>query len=309
LSNTSHTKRRAGEPEPATWSVKRSLYALLCLACGALSYELVTAWAPQASAGELLSLSGSVGLFVWLARHARLTPPSDPLSRLRAPWDPPTKRLALLVSVALCAIALWNLSRSWTREVRPLDPERVLSYAPLKSGLYHISGTPKVEEPPYRWALEGAAQAEEGWVDERAPYLTPVQEFKGQLLLISDQPITEPVTLALGRLLSSHETAQGSFLSYRSYMGLPREAVIYLVELRGAQRFDLKATLLCLWSLLLLVGVWSTATRDPDNHSGLLYIPPELLEGSSEDQQALMEGEGQGPKDAVGSDERADQLT
>lgn len=192
------------------------------------------------------------------------------------------KRLALLASALMLLGSLWNASRSWTREAKELEPERVLSYAPLKSGLYQISGTPKLEEPPYRWVLDGATQASEGWVDEEAPYLTPVQEFKGQLLLISASPITEPFELRQGRLLSSYETAQGSFLSYRSYMGLARESSIYLVELRGVPRFDLKASLLCIWSLLLCIGVWSTSTRDPENKSGLLYIPPELLSSLEE---------------------------
>lgn len=290
MSNINHIKRKAGEPESSPFGVMKWLFAILSVSFATLAYYFANQWAPQASSGERLTLGASIALFVWLLRHARLIPPQDPLSRLRAPWDQQTRRLALMVSFAIFAGSIWNLSAILTKPVSTLEPQRVLSYAPLQSGYYHINGTPKIEDPPYRWVLDGAAQAEDEWVDQTAPYLIPVQEFKGQLLLISDRPLTQALDQVTGRLLSSHETAQGSFLSYRSYMGLARESVIYLFELRGVRWFDLKATLLCIWSFLLLIGVWSTASKDPSNESALLYIPPELL-GSFEAEDHIEENE------------------
>jgi len=298
LSNTSHIKSEAGERGASPLSTAQWLLGGLSLGAAIGAHLVAARLAPHASSSELNTLAGSVALFVWLSRHVRLKPPNDPLSRLRAPWEPSVKRLALLGSLALFGLSLWHQASLIQIEYSRLSPARVLSFAPLKSGLYQISGTPKVESPPYRWVIEGAAQAEEGWVDESAPYLTPVQEFKGQLLLISDEPITEGFERLTGRLLSSQEAAQGSFLSYRSYMGVAREASIYLFELRGAPWFDVKAALLSLWSLILALGVWSSATRDPENQSGLVYIPPELRD-------ALSSGDDFSPRDEMISGDKS----
>jgi hypothetical protein len=121
-----------------------------------------------------------------------------------------------------------------------------------------------------------------GWISDDAPYLTPLTEFKGQLLVITSEPLTTPLSEHKGRLLEAREVAQGSFMSYRSALSVPREAPIYLVDLRAAPWFDLKGIIFSLWSLTLLIGLWSSPTRDPKNQLKGLYIPPELREGLEE---------------------------
>ena len=252
----------------------------LSAAVGAVAHCASAAWAPHLSSVERAPWALSALACAWLWRHARLAPPADPLSRLRASWDERGRRAALGASAALCALITGAALRALTAPVPALSVERVVSYAPMPARGYALSGTPKVESPPYRWALDeaarGAEEGEEGLIEEEAPYLTPVVEFKGQVLVVSAAPLTEPFSALRGRLLSTTEAAQVSFISYRNYMGLSRKAPIYLFDVRGAWWFDPLLWSACLWSLTLVMGVWSSATRDPENEHRGLYVPPDL---------------------------------
>ncbi|MBM4290335.1 MAG: hypothetical protein FJ138_01875 [Deltaproteobacteria bacterium] len=250
-------------------------------ACVALAaHQASLTWAPHLTPSARAPWALSALLCAWLWRHARLRPPADPLSRLRAPWDARGRRRALVLSVGVALLAHGVALRALRAPAPALLPERVLSYAPLPARAYVLSGTPRVENPPYRWALEdaarGAGAGEEGLIDEGAPYLTPVEEFKGQVLLVSASPLTAPLAGVRGRLLGTSAAAQVSFVSYRNYLGVSRKAPIYLFDVRGAWWFEPLLWSACLWSLTLVMGVWSSATRDPGNAHRGLYVPPEL---------------------------------
>jgi hypothetical protein len=255
-------------------------WLLVCVGAAAVASHAASVWAPHLTSGERAPWPLSVLLCAWLWRHARLTPPSDPLSRLRAPFEERGRKVTLAVSALLACGLIALTLRALTAPTPTLSVERVLSYAPMPARAYLISGTPKVEDPPYRWALDEAArdgvEGEEGLIDDEAPYLTPVEEFKGQVLIVSVEPITAPFSALRGRLLSTSEAAQVSFISYRNYIGLSRKAPIYLLDARARWWFDPTLWSACLWALTLVMGVWSSATRDPENEHRGLYIPPDL---------------------------------
>lgn len=224
---------------------------------------------PHLKTGDFYALAVAVGLSVYHARLIRLRPPSDDRSRLRALWLPEQKRVAVWCTLALVLVSALYLGDRLTQKAPRLTYQHIEALKPIGRGLHIVSGTPRPDQQDYRWAF-----TRDGSLD--APHLTPLREFKGHLLVISDRALTEPLADQRGWLSEISPLSRTQYKSYRRHMGLSDEALLYLFDLRGVWWLDpygFAALLVSLLSFLITLG---SPTRDPQNQSRILFIPPEL---------------------------------
>lgn len=261
--------------------------------------ELGTSLAPHLKTGDFYPLSVAVGLSLYLLHLVRLSPPRDDRSRLRALWLPEQKRVALALTVGLVSLSALYLGLRLNRVAPPLIHEEIFELKPIERGLHVVSGTPRVDEKHYRWAFPRGGEAD-------APYLTPLSEFKGQLLVVSETPLSDPLSGRRGWLSEVSPLMRSHYASYRRHMGLNDDDPIYLLDLRGVWWIDpygFAALLISLLSCLITLG---SATRDPHNQSRLLFIPPELRSNLTESAEAE---ETEGTEKAEETEETEDNLT
>ena len=235
-----------------------------------LVQELASDWGQHLSPTELYPLSLAVGMSFYNLHLLNPIPASDHRSRLRALWLPQQKKQALGLSFLLLIASMFFYNMRQSRTINELQINDIKALRPIDRGLYKISGTPQNEENPYRWVFNDHLEAEE------APYLIPLEEFKGQVLVVSKTEFREPLERRVGLVSELSSFARPHYIAYRNYMGITPNAPIYLFDIRGLWWFDPQAIAAIIMSALLFAGVLGSATRDPENDSRLLFIPPEL---------------------------------
>lgn len=238
-----------------------------------LAQELSEHWGRHLKPTDFYPLSLAIGMSLYNWHLIRLRPPKDDRSILRAIWLPEQKRQALWITLGVVVLSMIYLGTRLNRPVKELTFDDIYQLRPISSGLHTVSGTPRQDKQHYRWAFAGVHDSSD------APYLTPLKEFKGQVLVISEEPLKQPLTDHRGWLTEVSPLSQKYYDGYRKYMGLSSEVPIYLFDLRGLWWFDPYGFAAALASLLFLMITLGSATRDPNNQSRLLYIPPELRGG------------------------------
>ena len=93
---------------------------------------------------------------------------------------------------------------------------------------------------------------------------------------MSQTEFKDPLNQKIGLVSELSSFARPHYVAYRNYMGISPNAPIYLFDIRGLWWFDPQAIAAMIMSALLFMGILGSATRDPDNDSRLLFIPPEL---------------------------------
>ena len=232
--------------------------------------ELSSGWAEHLNSVDFYPLSLAVGMSLYNYHIFRLTPPSDPSSRLKALWLPEEKRKALIVTAVIVIMSLVYGHYRLNKTVSQITFERIESLRPIKRGIWSVSGQPVHQEQPYRWVFEEHSEVGD------APYLTPLKEFKGQLLVVSNEPLAEAISSKKGWLTELSTFSRPHYAAYRNYMGVSPNAPIYLFDLRGIWWFDPYGFAGVITALVLFWGTASSATRDASNSSRRLYIPEDL---------------------------------
>ena len=258
-------KSTARSPGGGVW-----LRSGLALGGALLTQELAQYWGRHLKPTDFYPLSLAIGMSLYNWHLIRVRPPQDDRSRLRAIWSPEQKRQALWVCLGLVILSFSYLGTRLSRPIKSLVFDDIHQLRPISRGLHTVSGIPQQDKQYYRWAFAGVHDTSD------APYLTPLREFKGQVLVISDQPLTEALTDQRGWLTEVSPLSQTHYESYRRYMGLSAEAPIYLFDLRGMWWLDPYGFAAALASILFFLITLGSATRDPHNQSRLLYIPPDL---------------------------------
>ena len=232
--------------------------------------EFASEWGQHLSPTELYPLSLAVGMSFYNLHLLNPIPPNDHRSRLRALWLPQQKKQALGLSflLFLASVIFFNVRQS--REINELQLSDIKALKPIDRGLHKLSGTPQTEENPYRWVFSDNVEP------EQAPYLIPLKEYKGQVLVVSQTEFKDPLDQRIGLVSELSSFARPHYVAYRNYMGISPNAPIYLFDIRGLWWFDPQAIAAMIMSALLFMGILGSATRDPDNDSRLLFIPPEL---------------------------------
>ena len=261
------------------------LRAGLGLGSAYMTQELAEQWGQHLTSPDIYPLSVAVGMFCYNLHLLNLKPPTDPRSKLRALWLPEQKKQALLVAVlTLLASSVYLFSRL-SHEIKVLTLDDIQALRPIDRGFHLLSGTPQIEANPYRWVFDDYNNT------EQAPYLTPIKEFNGQVLVVSSQVFKEPLAQQKGWVSELSMLARPHYVAYRNYMGLSSNAPIYLFDIRGIWWFDPYGFAAVLASLLLLCGTIGSATRDPENSSKLLFIPKDLRGNLNEDAESSFDEE------------------
>ena len=286
-------QRRIEETGPSIRGVSFFIFSVI-IALIADHYAGI--WAPHLLQMERTSFALAVWLTVWMSPALRLIPSRDAQSRLKAVWSPNGKRVALLLTGIIWGGSLFYCHHRLDLQAPLLTVEMIDSLKPIKAGTYTLVGTPKEDQDPYRWAMND--------IVEGAPYLIPITEFNGRVIIVSDTYFQEPVHLK-GNLLKAMERSLIHFHAYRNYMGISPTEPLYLVDVRGWSSFDVRSWTLFLLATLSLLAVWSTATRDPENRSRLLYIPMELRGEYNDDEMDIL-GELEPPHSTPAEIEPAD---
>jgi hypothetical protein len=246
------------------------LRAGLGLGSAFITQEFSSIWGQHLAPTDLHPLSIAVGMTFYNLHLFNLIPANDDRSKLRAIWLPDQKRIAIFVTLGLLIASLFFLSTRLSRPIKEMTIDHITSLRPINRGLFTATGTPQIEESPYRWVFADLDEA------DKAPYLTPLKEFKGQLLVVTKGELTHSLDNAVGWISELSILARPHYVAYRNYMGLTPNAPIYLFDIRGVWWFDPHAFAAVITAILLLIATIGSATRDPNNHSRLLYIPPEL---------------------------------
>lgn len=266
--------------------------------------ELASDWGQHLSPTELYPLSLAVGMSFYNLHLLNPIPPTDHRSRLRALWLPQQKKQALALSFIFFLASVFFFNARQSREINELQLSDIKALKPIDRGLHKISGTPQTEENPYRWVFS------EGVEPEQAPYLIPLKEYKGQVLVVSQTEFKDPLNQKIGLVSELSSFARPHYVAYRNYMGISPNAPIYLFDIRGLWWFDPQAIAAMIMSALLFIGILGSATRDPDNDSRLLFIPPELRGYLDSDEVSEAKSDHDLPIQTIaGQVEAADSLT
>lgn len=288
MSNTNHTKRNLGRRKPTFKSIKALHpppsatpldlsglhWSLLSFLGGWATLHISELWAPHLDVVHRLPLAASAFLTLFFCRSLGF-PPQDPQSRLRAFWFPQTKKWALIYSGIFLGWSLFFAYQKSQMTYPQLTLSQIEGVQILKAGPYLLTGSPLIDQQPYRWM--GSED------DLNAPYLIPVKELKGHVLAVANTDKVPPFNQTFGQLIPIDPRSSPSFMSYRNSMNLSPTAALYLFDLRSRPWFDVKVWTLVWLSLLLFIGVASTATRDPLNPSKTLYIPEDLRSSLTDD--------------------------
>ena len=263
-------------PPRSGWSLesqgappRAGLFRLLGALAAFGAYFLQRELAPERGIELIWALPLASYLLVANLPRFRLSPPQDELSRLQSSLTVELRWVAIALSFAgLIASGLWA-KRSLEPRCPPLASAALAELTEPGFGCRRIEGRPLSVEY-LRWE----SPFEEL---EEAPYLTPVEEFEGRLLLISAQrlPETREPGRYEGRLQSFPYGSEIRTLSYRSRWQLAPRTPLYLLDLRPTLRFLPEPWAGILTSLLLILSFWGSPTRRPGS-SGNLYIPPQL---------------------------------
>lgn len=173
------------------------IWLILALAIGGATAVAVHLYGGGALRGQAPWLGLVAAVFGYLARHIRLTPPTDRHSRSRATLTARGKRGLMTVlglsTLAAVGWAVWQGLQGYAE----LKPAMLISDSdPPESGFFIAEGKPQLEAL-YRL---GGADGER--------YLVPLDAFEGRLLVIVDR---EPPTAAVrvsGRLRTEIRAVQ-----------------------------------------------------------------------------------------------------
>lgn len=244
---------------------------VLGLGSAFLTQELGMEIGQHLNSSDVYPLSVAVGMSLYNYHIFKFRVPTDPRSRLRAIWTPTQKKQAIWVGLALLCLSTGFYYQRAQKTVQEVTFERIETLFPIRRGLSQLPhATPHIGAQPYRWVLNDQVE------QEGAPHLTPVKEFNGQLLLVSNQPIQDSLVEPMGWLTELSAISRPHFAAYRNYMGLSSNAPIYLFDLRGVWWFDPYALAALLASFSLFWGILASATRDEYSKSRILFIPEEL---------------------------------
>ena len=249
---------------------RRWLRAALGVGSALFIQELASSWGSHLPATDLYPLAIAVGMSFYNLHIFRIKPATDHRSRLRALWYPQQKKIAIVICLLLLLVSLAYAFQRVQRPVRELSLIEINSLRAIKRGPMTVTGSPDPNEKPYRWVF---SEPEE---EDEAPYLTPLKNFKGQLIVVSHSPLTESLVETRGWLSELSIFVRPHYVAYRNYMGLSANAPIYLFDIRGVWWFDPQSIAGVIAALVFLIATIGSATRDPDNTSRLIYIPPGL---------------------------------
>jgi hypothetical protein len=276
LSNINPIKKNPGKHYPADspWedqpnmSRKDKVWFLFSLVIATIAYQLAAHWASHLESRSYYLFAFAVWLSTWVSRHFRLTPPHDTQSRLRAIWDVHGKRTAQFIALCALGASVYYAYHKVYREVPTLHSEDLETLKPLNDTLYKVSGTPDLKKETHRWAFYEEL--------ENAPYLTGLTEFKGRVLVVSNEALKTPLSHQIGFVSIIYEVQNPHFIAYRNYMGISQREPLYLVDIRLAWWFNIGAWSLCILLFAFNLLIYGMAVRDENNPSRVLHIPDDL---------------------------------
>ncbi|MEE2644426.1 MAG: hypothetical protein VYD19_05790 [Myxococcota bacterium] len=273
---------------------RRGLYRLLAGVVAGLAYLIELRFAPERSGAWLWQLPLACYLLVSSIPYFRLRPPEDELSRLRSPLTPALRAGLITLSFAGLLGSAWWAAHSLTPHCPPLATEVLAESTAPGFGCRSIKGRALPSEF-LRWEHPFESPDE-------APYLTPVEEFSGRLLLISADRLADEEGKAArayqGRLQPFPYGSEIRTLTYRSRWHLAARSPLYLLDLRPELSFAPEPWAGLIAALLLLLTFWSSPSRRSGQQGSRLYIPPELFES--------LESEGEGQPEGTHDDEPAE---
>lgn len=227
------------------------------LAGGAAGYALAQ-WGPGALRGDAVAVGALLGLFVYLGRYLRLTPPSDRHAQSRATLTPRAKGVLLSVLGASTLVALGFAVIQGVQGYAVLTPEAVVGPNPPTQGFFVAEGRPQLEA---LYRLGGP---------EGDRWLVPLDRYDGQLLVISaERPPATPVQVS-GRLRTDVRSVQtdaggevrGPFLQlYREHMRLLENTPVVFLDTGERAGLNLRSVLLVVVPGYLFLLALGAATR------------------------------------------------
>lgn len=231
------------------------------LAGGAAWWALAT-WGPGALRGDAAAVGALAGLFVYLGRYLRLSPPGDRHAQSQATLTRRAKGLLLSVLGGSTVVALAFAVIQGVQGYAVLTPEAVVGPNPPRQGFYVAEGRPQLEA---LYRLGGP---------EGDRWLVPLDRYEGQLLVITAaRPPATPVQVS-GRLRTDVRSVQtddagavrGPFLQlYREHMRLLENTPVVFLDTDERAGLNLRSVLLVVvpgYLFLLTLGA-PTRRRGP----------------------------------------------
>lgn len=237
------------------------IWLILALAVGGGTWIGVRLYGGGPLPAQAVWLGLIAAVATYLARHIRLTPPTDRHARSRASLTGRSKAGLLTV----CALAtLGGLSWAVLQGLQgyaELTPETLITgAAPPESGFFIAEGRPQLEA---LYRLGGP---------DGDRFLVPLDTFEGRLLIIVDaMPPATPVRVS-GRLRADVSTVQtgpdgrteGAFLPlYRDHMRLPDNTKVFFLDTGVRAGLNLPAVLAVLVPAFLFLLTMGAPTRQP----------------------------------------------
>ncbi len=237
------------------------LWLILALAVGGGIWIAVRLYGSGPLRAEAVWLGLVAAAAAYLARHIRLTPPTDRHARSRATLSRRGKA-GLLAVFALGTLGglTWAVVQALQGYTELTPATLITDSDPPDSGFFIAEGKPQLEALYRLGGPDG----------ER--FLVPLDAYEGRLLIIVDRtPPATPVRVS-GRLRADVSTVQtgpdgrteGAFLPlYRDHMRLPDNTPIHFLDTGVRAGLNLPAVLSVLVPAYLFLLTLGAATRKP----------------------------------------------